>query len=105
MLTCFNKYMPEGISWTEPQGGLFLFVTLPTHLDADEIFKKAIKKNVAFVAGSSFFCNNSGHNTMRINFSFSNKSEIEAGVKRLSKVICEEIEPPAATRLSPEKGD
>jgi 2-aminoadipate transaminase len=46
---------------------------------------------VAFVAGSSFFCNNSGHNTMRINFSFSNNIEIEEGVKRLSQVICEEL--------------
>ena len=91
MITCFRKYMPEGVSWTEPQGGLFLFVTLPHQLDADEIFKKAIVKNVAFVAGSSFFCNNSGHNTMRINFSFSNNTEIEEGVKRLSQVICDEL--------------
>jgi 2-aminoadipate transaminase len=87
MISCFKKYMPSGVTWTEPQGGLFLFVTLPEQLDADEIFKKAIEKNVAFVAGSSFFCDNSGHNTMRINFSFSNKTEIEEGVKRLSDVI------------------
>jgi 2-aminoadipate transaminase len=91
MITCFKKYMPAGVTWTEPQGGLFLFVTLPSHLDADEIFKKAILKNVAFVAGSSFFCNNSGHNTMRINFSFSNKEEIETGVKRLAQVISDEL--------------
>ena len=91
MINCFRKYMPEGVTWTEPQGGLFLFVTLPSHLDTDEIFKKAIEKNVAFVAGSSFFCNNSGHNTMRINFSFSNEHEIEAGVQRLSQVICDEL--------------
>lgn len=91
MISCFKKYMPEGVSWTEPLGGLFLFVTLPSHLDADEIFKKAIVKNVAFVAGSSFFCNNAGHNTMRINFSFSNKEEIETGVKRLSEVIGVEL--------------
>ena len=91
MITCFRKYMPEGVRWTEPQGGLFLFVTLPHQLDADEIFKKAIVKNVAFVAGSSFYCNNSGHNTMRINFSFSNNTEIEEGVKRLSQVICDEL--------------
>jgi 2-aminoadipate transaminase len=89
MIACFRKYMPEGVSWTEPQGGLFLFVTLPQHLDSDELFKKALDKNVAFVAGSSFFCNNSGHNTMRINFSFSNKEEIETGVKRLSDLIRE----------------
>lgn len=91
MISCFRKYMPEGVTWTEPQGGIFLFVTLPGHIDTDEIFKKALLKNVAFVAGSSFFCNNSGHNTMRINFSFSNKEEIETGVERLSKVILEEL--------------
>ena len=91
MINCFRKYMPAGVTWTEPMGGLFLFVTLPHHLDADEIFKKAIEKNVAFVAGSSFFCNNSGHNTMRINFSFSNEEEIETGVERLSQVICDEL--------------
>lgn len=91
MITCFRKYMPEGVAWTEPQGGLFLFITLPTQLDADEIFKKAIDKNVAFVAGSSFFCINCGHNTMRINFSFSNNAEIEEGVRRLSGVICDEL--------------
>jgi 2-aminoadipate transaminase len=91
MIACFRKYMPDGVSWTEPQGGLFLFVTLPPFLDTDEIFHKAIEKNVAFVAGSSFFCNNSGHNTMRINFSYSNKKEIETGVQRLSEVIRSEL--------------
>jgi len=91
MISCFKKYMPAGVTWTEPQGGLFLFVTLPSNLDTDEIFKKAIEKNVAFVAGSSFYCNNSGHNTMRINFSFSNNEEIETGVQRLSQVIIDEL--------------
>jgi 2-aminoadipate transaminase len=91
MVNCFKKYMPAGVTWTEPQGGLFLFVTLPAHLDADNIFKKAIEKNVAFVAGSTFFCNGSGHNTMRINFSFSNSKEIESGVQRLSQVINDEL--------------
>ena len=91
MINCFRKFMPEGVTWTEPQGGLFLFVTLPLHIDTDEVFKKAIEKNVAFVAGSSFFCNNSGHNTMRINFSYSNKDEITEGVQRLSQVINNEL--------------
>jgi 2-aminoadipate transaminase len=83
--------MPDNVTWTEPQGGLFLFVTLPSYIDADIIFKKSIEKNVAFVPGSSFFCNDSGRNTMRINFSYSNKEEIEEGVRRLSGVIREEI--------------
>jgi 2-aminoadipate transaminase len=91
MIECFRKQMPEGVKWTEPQGGLFLFVTLPKQLDSDIIFKKAIEKNVAFVSGSTFFCNDSGRNTMRINFSYSNPAEIEEGVKRLAAVIREEL--------------
>ena len=83
--------MPDGVKWTEPQGGLFLFVTLPEHLDAEVIFKKSLEKNVAFVCGSTFFCNDSGRNTMRINFSFSNPAAIEEGIKRLSGVIREEL--------------
>jgi 2-aminoadipate transaminase len=91
MIECFRKYMPEGVRWTEPHGGLFLFVTLPLGLDAGNILRKAIDNNVAFVDGATFFCNDSGHNTMRINFSFSTDSEIETGVERLSKVIAGEI--------------
>ncbi len=91
MVNCFKKYMPKEVKWTEPQGGLFVFVTLPAQMDADIIFKKAIENNVAFVAGSTFFCNNSGHNTMRINFSFSNNNEIETGVQRLASVISKEL--------------
>ena len=83
--------MPSDVTWTVPEGGLFLFVTLPAPLDSDIIFKKAIEKNVAFVAGSTFFCNGSGHNTMRINFSYSNNDEIETGVKRLAGVIDQEL--------------
>jgi 2-aminoadipate transaminase len=91
MIECFKKHMPEAVKWTEPQGGLFLFITLPDHIDADIIFYKAIEKNVAFVAGSTFFCNGSGHNTMRLNFSFSDKTAIEEGVIRLSNLINEEL--------------
>jgi 2-aminoadipate transaminase len=91
MINCLRKYMPENVTWTEPQGGLFLFVTLPKHIDSDTIFKKAIDKNVAFVSGSSFFCNDSGRNTMRLNFSFSNPADTEEGIKRLASVIREEL--------------
>lgn len=91
MLVCFKKYMPPQVKWTEPHGGLFLFVTLPKGLDAGNILKKAIENNVAFVDGATFFCNDSGHNTMRINFSYSGRDEIEKGVERLAKVIASEI--------------
>jgi 2-aminoadipate transaminase len=91
MLKCFRKYMPEKVKWTEPQGGLFLFVTLPRSLDSGRILKKAIEQDVAFVDGATFFCNDSGHNTMRINFSYSDRDEIEKGVERLAHVIREQI--------------
>jgi 2-aminoadipate transaminase len=91
MISCLGKYMPENVTWTEPQGGLFLFVTLPGYIDSEAILRKAIEKNVAFVSGSSFFCNDSGRNTMRLNFSFSCPSDIEEGIKRLALVVREEI--------------
>ena len=91
MLHCFSKYMPVEVTWTKPEGGLFLFVTMPSVLNATSILKKAIDNNVAFVDGSTFFCNDQGHNTMRINFSYPVKEEIEAGVERLAKVIKNEL--------------
>ncbi len=91
MIKCFRKYFPKEVTWTEPEGGLFLFITLPATINTDNILEKAIKKNVAFVAGSTFFCNDSGRNTMRINFSFSDLEVIEEGVKRLAIVIEEEL--------------
>jgi 2-aminoadipate transaminase len=91
MLECFSKFMPEEVTWTKPEGGLFLFVTMPARLNATTILKKAINNNVAFVDGSTFFCNDQGHNTMRINFSYSGIEDIEAGVERLSAVIKNEL--------------
>jgi 2-aminoadipate transaminase len=89
MLKAFREYMPDGVKWTEPEGGLFLFMTLPEHMDAEILFKKAIENNVAFVLGSVFHCDGSGKNTMRINFSFMPKDKTTEGVKRLAKAIKE----------------
>ena len=91
MLKCFREQMPEGVKWTEPDGGLFLFVTLPPAMDAARLLEKAIRRNVAFVCGSVFYCNNEGHNTMRINFSFANEKDTCEGVRRLAEVIREEM--------------
>lgn len=91
MIKAFEKYMPEGVTWTNPEGGLFLFVTLPEYMNADELFSKAIQKKIAFVKGSVFHCDGSGKNTMRINFSFSSKENNIEGVKRLAQVIRESM--------------
>ena len=91
MIKAFEEYMPQGVTWTNPEGGLFLFVTLPEYMNADELFQKAIKKKIAFVKGSVFHCDGSGQNTMRINFSFSSKENNIEGVKRLAQVIRESM--------------
>lgn len=91
MLKCFREKMPEGVKWTEPDGGLFLFVTLPSSMDAARLLERAIRKKVAFVCGSVFYCNNEGHNTMRINFSFSDEKDTCEGVTRLADAIREEM--------------
>ena len=87
MLECFRKYMPEGITWTEPEGGLFLFLNLPEYMNAEELFHVAIENKVAFVIGQVFHCDGSGTNTMRMNFSFPTHEQIEEGVKRLANAI------------------
>ena len=89
IIRCFEKYFPKGVSWTHPEGGLFLLVTLPEHIDSDELFFKAIEKKVAFVQGYTFFCDGSGRNTMRINFSYADMKTAEEGVRRLAEAILE----------------
>jgi 2-aminoadipate transaminase len=91
MLKAFRDYMPAGVTWIEPEGGLFLFLKLPEHMDAEKLFNKALENNVAFVLGSVFHCDGSGKNTMRINFSFMSKDKTTEGVKRLAKAIKEEM--------------
>ncbi|HCM59316.1 MAG TPA: aminotransferase [Bacteroidales bacterium] len=91
MLSCFRELMPEGVKWTEPEGGLFLFVTLPPSMDAARLLEKAIRKNVAFVCGSVFYCNNEGHNTLRMNFSYAGEKDTHEGIRRLAEVISEEM--------------
>ena len=89
MLGAFEKYMPEGVTWTRPEGGLFLFLPLPEGYDAEELFQIAIEKNVAFVLGTVFFVNGGGKNTMRINFSYMSEEMNIEGVKRLADAIKE----------------
>jgi 2-aminoadipate transaminase len=93
MLKTLDKYMNqlEGVSWTRPYGGLFLWMRLPYYMDTEKMLKKALKKKVAYVAGVVFHFDGSGKNTLRLNFSYPSIKEIDEGIKRLSEVISEEI--------------
>jgi 2-aminoadipate transaminase len=91
MLTALRKYMPKGVKWTQPEGGLFLWVKLPKKMSTTDLFPKAIENKVAYVIGSAFHCNGKGHNTMRLNFSYASEHQIDEGIKRLAKMIKENI--------------
>jgi 2-aminoadipate transaminase len=92
MLAAMSRYFPPQVRWTRPQGGLFLWVTLPEWLDAGDVFNTAVANKVAFVPGSSFDPEDSMHNTMRLNFSNAKPEQIELGIKRLGEVLAVAIE-------------
>jgi 2-aminoadipate transaminase len=87
MLAALEQHMPPGVSWTRPDGGLFLFLTLPEYIDTEKLFMEAVREKVAFVPGNVFFCDGCGRNTMRLNFSFPSKEMNAEGVRRLAKAI------------------
>ena len=87
MLGLLEKYMPEETSWTRPDGGLFLFLTLPEGMDTVEMYDEALSKGVAYVAGSFFFVDGSHRNTMRMNYTFIAEEKMEPGVRILSDII------------------
>ena len=84
--------MPDGVKWTHPQGGLFLWATLPDYMNADEMFAEAVAKKVAFVPGGSFHANGGGKNTMRLNFSYEKPDQINEGIARLAMVVKKHLE-------------
>jgi len=89
MLDCLEEQMPQGknIKWTHPNGGLFLWVTLPPQIDSAEVLECAVRENVAFVPGESFHPGGGGKNTMRLNFSYMPDEKIAEGISRLGRVI------------------
>ena len=93
MVAALERHMPtdEGIIWTHPDGGLFLWVSLPEELDTDEMFPHTLEHKVAYVPGKAFFVDGTGHNTMRLSFSVSTEAEINEGIRRLSAVVREEL--------------
>jgi len=89
MLKALETYMPEhpDIHWTRPEGGLFLWVTLPEGMDTEEIFTAAVEKKVAYVIGKAFCADDGGDNAMRLNFSFPSEEQITEGIMRLAEVV------------------
>jgi len=87
MLEALRRYMPKGVKWSRPEGGLFLWVRLPKKMSANELFPKALENKVAYVVGSAFHCDGKGQSTMRLNFSFPSERQIDEGIQRLARMI------------------
>ncbi len=88
MLSALAQHMPEGVYWTKPQGGMFIWVTLPPSMNSGELLARALDKaKVAFVPGEAFFADGTGTNTMRLSFSNSDEATIHDGISRLGQVL------------------
>jgi len=91
LLSLLEKHMPEGVTWTHPEGGLFLFLTMPEGFDAVKFYDTALDAGVAYVAGEFFHPDRSGKNTMRLNFSFMSPERITEGIRLLADLLRREI--------------
>lgn len=91
MLDALEEHMSGVATWTRPQGGLFVWVTLPDFVKTQDLLAAALDAKVAFVPGSGFFPYRGGENCMRLNFSFSDADTLHEGVKRLAKVVKREL--------------
>ncbi|MFP4548948.1 MAG: PLP-dependent aminotransferase family protein [Fidelibacterota bacterium] len=87
MVESLEKYMPAGVKWSKPEGGMFLWIELPEHVDTKEIFMTAIEHEVAYIIGAPFYHDGSGKNTMRLSYSFPSIDQIKEGIKRMAEMI------------------
>ncbi len=91
MADALRRELAGTVTWPEPQGGFFLWLTLPQHVDADVLLQRCVQHGVIYVAGAAFFVNGSGAQTMRLSYSAPTHDRIREGVKRLATAIREEM--------------
>lgn len=95
MLQTMDEHFPQEVTWTRPDGGLFLMVTMPDYLNAREVLKQALEHDVAFVPCDDFYIGDTGHNMFRLNYSNARPERIVEGIKRLGNVLKEAVRQPA----------
>lgn len=119
MLEALAASFPREAAWTQPQGGLFIWATLPDYIDTTDLLARALRENVAFVPGRAAYLDGRGGSSMRLNFSGVDEARIREGVRRIGAVVAEQVglygtltgadpaqvpapveEPPAAERLA-----
>ena len=91
MLDALTEFFPAGVKWSKPEGGMFIWVTLPQHMDGMALLEEAIAQHVAFVPGAPFYANEPEKNTLRLSFVTVPPEKIRAGVQTLAKLIAAKI--------------
>ena len=91
ILDALAEYLPAAATWTHPQGGLFIWVTLPDYIDTTDLLARALAENVAFVPGEAAFADGRGRHSMRLNFSSEADDDIREGVRRIGKIVAEQV--------------
>jgi 2-aminoadipate transaminase len=92
MLEALERHFPEQATWTRPGGGLFVWATLPSYIDTSDLLAKALRENVAFVPGAAAYADGArGSNSMRLNYSGSTEDEIREGIRRIGRVVGEQV--------------
>ena len=92
MIEALARHFPPQATWTEPEGGLFIWATLPEYIDTGDLLAKALRRDVAFVPGQAAYVDERGRSSMRLNFSGSGEDEIREGIRRIGKTIAEQVE-------------
>ncbi|HKG36270.1 MAG TPA: PLP-dependent aminotransferase family protein [Solirubrobacterales bacterium] len=92
MLEALEAHFPPQAAWTRPEGGLFIWATLPDYIDTGDLLARALREDVAFVPGQAAFVDGRGGSSMRLNFSGVTEDEIREGVRRIGEVIAEQVE-------------
>ena len=91
MLDALRKFFPAGVTWTKPDGGMFIWVKLPAHIDSMALATESIAQNVAFVPGVPFYAGNPETNTLRLSFVTVSRERIYEGIEKLGKIIASKM--------------
>ena len=92
MLDAMAEFFPAGVTWNKPEGGMFIWVKLPAHIDSMQLLEEAIEHHVAFVPGAPFYANEPEKNTLRLSFVTVPPAKIREGVEKLAKLIAAKMQ-------------
>ena len=92
MLEALDRPLPAPGDLVEPEGGLFVWATMPDYIDTTDLLAKALRENVAFVPGEAAFVDGRGSGSMRLNFSAQTEDEIREGIRRIGAVVAEQVD-------------